>query len=110
MREEHLKASGRVSRRLLTPQQGVDEPVGRHDPVGVHDEERQQPPLLGPADVDEPAAHGDLDQSEDPNLHRHASGLSMGRGYVGVDLSSPVASEVREGTGVMAARNPSHRR
>jgi hypothetical protein len=56
--------------RVVVPH-GVDQPVHRHDAVGVEQQRRQHPLLAGPAQGQPPGARRDLQRPQDPKLHRN---------------------------------------
>jgi hypothetical protein len=65
----HLECLLGRSRRLLTPE-SVDQVVARDDAVRVEEEDGEQRPLLGGADVDRPAVVDDLERPQDTKVHR----------------------------------------
>ena len=67
-----LDRPGGVGRRLAMPQV-VDDAVGRHQPAGVDEQQRQQGPLLRPPEVERTSLVLDLDGPEDAELHRPES-------------------------------------
>ncbi len=55
---------------VVVAPQGVDQPVDRHDQAAVDQQPRHQRPSLHAAQVDHPAAPGDLERTEDPDRQR----------------------------------------
>jgi hypothetical protein len=68
-REVHLQRLAARLRRSLLPE-GVDQAVGGDDLVRVQEQDREQRPLLGAADVHLPPVLDDLERAENPELHR----------------------------------------
>ena len=66
----HRRGGGR--RRLVAPQL-VDEPVQRHHPVDVHDQEGEDRPGHPRPEVQRTAVYERLHRAEDPELHAAAS-------------------------------------
>ena len=67
--DAHLQRRTARLRRLLAPQV-VDEPVGRHDLVNAHQQNREQRALLGARQRHQRVAVGDFKRAEDPEVHR----------------------------------------
>ena len=63
----HLERRDRRPRGLGAPQD-VDQPVSRHDDLGVQEQERQQRPLLGCAQLQWAVLAGRLDRPQNPEF------------------------------------------
>jgi|GEM_PF-4557243 len=66
----------RVGREVARPQDR-DYPVGRDNPVGVHQEQRQERPPLGPSEVENAVVVNKLEGPEDQELHRGSVGVRL---------------------------------
>ncbi len=64
-RDTSVQQTPRRGRRILPPQVG-HQPLPRHHPVGVQQQQREQPPLLRAAQRDWPAVREHLQRPQDP--------------------------------------------
>jgi hypothetical protein len=66
----------RMNRRIdrLIAQELVDQPLTSHDPVRAAQQQRQQSPLAGPADLHRSAVAADLQRPQDSELQPSAHG------------------------------------
>ena len=105
-----LQGAGDGRRRLLAPQRR-DDPVDGHHPPGLGQQEGQQRPRLGPADVHRPAVgvlH--LERAEDAETHGPGSWqlAAPGGGGPAPVTAKPAASALQAGAArVVGVRPPS---
>ncbi len=75
LRDQNLQRSAPRRGRPLTPQV-VEQPISRDNLARVKQQDRQQRPLLGTGERDDPVAVGDLKRAENPKLHRDSKPLA----------------------------------